>query len=134
LYWHKIDGEWFNYTLAGSKKVVRDAPVCHISYYEASAFAEWRETRLPTEFEWEAASDRFNWGLRWEWTNSAYLPYPGFSKADGAVGEYNGKFMINQMVLRGASVVTPAGHSRKTYRNFFHAHLRWQFTGIRLAK
>ena len=134
LYWHDRDGEWFNYTLAGLKKVEMDAPVCHVSYYEASAFAEWKGMRLPTEFEWEAASTNFAWGLRWEWTNSAYLPYPGFKKPDGAVGEYNGKFMINQMVLRGASVVTPAGHSRATYRNFFHPHLRWQFTGIRLAR
>jgi ergothioneine biosynthesis protein EgtB len=134
LYWHDRDGEWFNYTLAGLKKVAMDAPVCHVSYYEASAFAEWKGMRLPTEFEWEAASAKFDWGLRWEWTNSAYLPYPGFKKPDGAVGEYNGKFMINQMVLRGASVVTPPGHSRATYRNFFHPHLRWQFTGIRLAK
>ena len=133
LYWHDRNGEWFNYTLGGLQKVVPDAPVCHVSYYEASAFAEWKGNRLPTEFEWEAASDKFDWGLRWEWTNSAYLPYPGFLKADGAVGEYNGKFMINQMVLRGASVMTPPGHSRKTYRNFFHPHLRWQFTGIRLA-
>jgi ergothioneine biosynthesis protein EgtB len=134
LYWHRRDGEWMNYTLGGLKPVVLDAPVCHVSFYEASAFAEWKGLRLPTEFEWEAASDKFDWGLRWEWTNSAYLPYPGFTKADGAVGEYNGKFMINQMVLRGASVMTPPGHSRKTYRNFFHPHLRWQFTGIRLAK
>jgi len=133
LYWQKRDGEWFNYTLGGLKRLELDAPVCHVSYYEASAFAEWRGMRLPTEFEWEAASERFNWGLRWEWTNSAYLPYPGFKKPSGAVGEYNGKFMINQMVLRGASVMTPPGHSRKTYRNFFHPHLRWQFTGIRLA-
>jgi formylglycine-generating enzyme required for sulfatase activity len=80
--------------------------------------------RLPTEAEWEVASDRFDWGKRWEWTNSAYLPYPGFAKQPGAVGEYNGKFMINQMVLRGASAITPDGHSRKTYRNFFHPHLR----------
>ena len=134
LYWNDRDGEWFNYTLAGLRKVDPDAPVCHVSYYEASAFAEWKGMRLPTEFEWEAASDRFDWGLRWEWTNSAYLPYPGFKKPGGAVGEYNGKFMINQMVLRGASVVTPPDHSRKTYRNFFHPHLRWQYTGIRLAR
>ena len=134
LYWQKRDGEWLNYTLAGLRAVDLDAPVCHVSYYEASAFSEWKGMRLPTEFEWEAASDKFDWGLRWEWTNSAYLPYPGFRKPDGAVGEYNGKFMINQMVLRGASVVTPPGHSRNTYRNFFHPHLRWQFTGIRLAR
>jgi ergothioneine biosynthesis protein EgtB len=134
LYWHRRDDKWMNYTLGGLKPVVLDAPVCHVSFYEASAFAEWKGMRLPTEFEWEAASDKFDWGLRWEWTNSAYLPYPGFTKPDGAVGEYNGKFMINQMVLRGASVITPPGHSRKTYRNFFHPHLRWQFTGIRLAK
>jgi ergothioneine biosynthesis protein EgtB len=134
LYWHDRDGGWFNYTLGGLKPVELDAPVCHVSYYEASAFAEWKGMRLPTEFEWEAANERFDWGLRWEWTNSAYLPYPGFTKPAGAVGEYNGKFMINQMVLRGASVVTPPGHSRNTYRNFFHPHLRWQFTGIRLAR
>ena len=90
--------------------------------------------RLSTEFEWEVANQKFAWGLRWEWTNSAYLPYPGFLKPDGAVGEYNGKFMMNRMVLRGASIATPEGHSRPTYRNFFHPHLRWQFTGIRLAK
>ena len=134
LYWHDRDGEWFHFTLAGLRPLPLDAPVCHISFYEAAAYAEWREMRLPTEFEWEAASDNFEWGLRWEWTNSAYLPYPGFKKATGAVGEYNGKFMINQMVLRGASVATPEGHSRPTYRNFFHPHLRWQFTGIRLAR
>jgi ergothioneine biosynthesis protein EgtB len=134
LYWHRRDDEWFHFTLAGLKKLPADAPVCHVSFYEAAAFAEWRGCRLPTEFEWEAASDKFEWGKRWEWTNSAYLPYPGFKKAAGAVGEYNGKFMINQMVLRGASVATPKGHSRKTYRNFFQPHLSWQFTGIRLAK
>jgi ergothioneine biosynthesis protein EgtB len=134
LHWHQENGEWHQFTLGGLRKLPLDAPVCHISFYEAAAFAEWREMRLPTEFEWETASDSFDWGLRWEWTNSGYLPYPGFKKAGGAVGEYNGKFMINQMVLRGASIATPEGHSRKTYRNFFHPHLRWQFTGIRLAK
>jgi formylglycine-generating enzyme required for sulfatase activity len=134
LHWHKVDGEWHQYTLGGLRKLNVDSPVCHISYYEAAAFAEWKGMRLPTEFEWEVANEKFDWGLRWEWTSSAYLPYPGFKKPAGAVGEYNGKFMINQMVLRGASVATPSGHSRSTYRNFFHPHLRWQFTGIRLAR
>lgn len=134
MHWHEADGEWFNFTLGGLRHLTAEAPVCHVSFYEAAAFAEWKGMRLPTEFEWETASGGFDWGLRWEWTNSAYLPYPGYLKAEGAVGEYNGKFMINQMVLRGASVATPNGHSRSTYRNFFHPHLRWQFTGIRLAK
>lgn len=134
LYWHNVDREWNEYTLGGLRKMDLDAPVCHISFYEAAAFAEWKGMRLPTEFEWEAANEKFDWGLRWEWTNSAYLPYPSFKKPAGAVGEYNGKFMVNQMVLRGASVATPPGHSRSTYRNFFHPHLRWQFTGIRLAR
>ena len=134
LHWHQSDGVWHHFTLGGLRKLPLDAPVCHISFYEAAAFAEWKEMRLPTEFEWEAASAHFDWGLRWEWTNSAYLPYPGFQRAAGAVGEYNGKFMVNQMVLRGASVATPEGHSRNTYRNFFHPPLRWQFTGIRLVK
>ncbi len=134
LYWHERDGVWHHFTLGGLRPLPMEAPVCHISFYEASAFAAWKGMRLPTEYEWEAANERFNWGKRWEWTNSAYLPYPGFSKQPGAVGEYNGKFMINQMVLRGASVFTPEGHSRPTYRNFFHPHLRWQFTGIRLVK
>lgn len=135
MYWHWSEG-WAptHYTLGGGRQILPQAPVCHVSWYEASAFAEWKGMRLPTEFEWEAASSQLDWGKRWEWTASAYLPYPGFSKAGGAVGEYNGKFMVNQMVLRGASVVTPAGHSRPTYRNFFNPHLRWQFTGIRLAK
>lgn len=134
LYWVEKDSARMQFTLSGLRELALDAPVCHISFYEAAAYAEWKGMRLPTEFEWEAASDKFDWGLRWEWTQSAYLPYPGFSKAEGAVGEYNGKFMINQMVLRGGSVATPTGHSRKTYRNFFHPHLRWQFTGIRLAR
>jgi len=134
LYWHFIDGEWHHYTMAGLRPVDPEQPVCHINYYEAAAFAAWRGCRLPTEWEWETASGRFGWGKRWEWTESAYLPYPGFKKAAGAIGEYNGKFMVSQMVLRGASVATPSGHSRPTYRNFFHPPLRWQFTGIRLAK
>jgi ergothioneine biosynthesis protein EgtB len=134
LYWHKIDGEWHNYTLSGLEKLNPEAILTHISFYEAAAFAAWKKMRLPTEFEWEAAADKFNWGKRWEWTNSAYLPYPNFKKPEGAIGEYNGKFMVNQMVLRGASCATPPQHDRKTYRNFFHAHERWQFNGIRLAK
>ncbi len=135
LYWRLgNNGSYENYTLAGMRSVRHDKPVCHISFYEASAFAEWSGYRLPTEFEWEAAHELFSWGSRWEWTSSSYEPYPGFSIAEGAVGEYNGKFMVNQKVLRGASCATPEGHSRPSYRNFFHPHLRWQFTGIRLAK
>ncbi|MFT4661105.1 MAG: ergothioneine biosynthesis protein EgtB [Patiriisocius sp.] len=134
LYWHKIDGDWHYYTLAGLQKVDPNAVLSHISYYEANAFATWKGMRLPTEFEWEVAAEELNWGERWEWTNSAYLPYPGFKIASGAVGEYNGKFMVNQMVLRGSSVATSKGHSRKTYRNFFQAKHQWQFTGIRLAR
>jgi ergothioneine biosynthesis protein EgtB len=134
LYWHKIKGEWHHYTLKGLQKVESEEVVKHISFYEAMAFAEWKGMRLPTEFEWEIASNNFSWGQRWEWTNSAYLPYPGFKKAAGAIGEYNGKFMVNQMVLRGASVATANHHSRSTYRNFFHAQEQWQYTGIRLVK
>ncbi|MCZ4410134.1 ergothioneine biosynthesis protein EgtB [Cryomorphaceae bacterium 1068] len=134
LFVHKIDGEWQRYTLSGLQKIKGDEILVHVSYYEAAAFAQWKGFRLPTEFEWEVASEKFNWGQCWEWTNSAYLPYPRFAKAPGALGEYNGKFMINQMVLRGASGATAPGHSRKTYRNFFHPHLQWQFAGIRLAK
>lgn len=133
LYWHKIDNVWHYYTLAGLKPVNPDAILCHISFFEANAFANWKGMRLPTEMEWEIASSQLPWGLRWEWTNSAYLPYPDFKISEGAVGEYNGKFMINQMVLRGASVVTPKGHSRMTYRNFFQAQLQWQYSGIRLV-
>lgn len=134
LYWHCIDGVWMYYTLNDLKPIDLDEAVCHVSFYEASAFASWKGKRLPTEAEWEIASPNFDWGQRWEWTGSAYLPYPGFKKAAGAIGEYNGKFMVNQMVLRGASVATPDGHSRNTYRNFFHAPHQWQFTGIRLAE
>ena len=122
------------FTMGGLKELNPDAPISHINFYEADAFARWSGHRLATEFEWEVASDLFSWGERWEWTNSSYLPYPGFSIVEGAVGEYNGKFMINQMVLRGASVATSPGHGRKTYRNFFHSQYSWQYTGIRLAK
>ena len=134
LYWHLIDGEWYNYTYQGLRLLNLKDPVCHISYFEAYAYASWKGLRLPTEFEWEAAATKFSWGKSWEWTESAYLPYPGFAKAPGAIGEYNGKFMVNQKVLRGASEATSPGHSRITYRNFFQTHLRWQFTGIRLAR
>ena len=134
MYWHLIDGEWINYTLNGLEPVDWNDPVCHISFFEAYAFATWKGLRLPTEAEWEVAATKFNWGKRWEWTESAYLPYPGFSKAPGAIGEYNGKFMVNQKVLRGGSDVTPPNHSRITYRNFFPTSIRWQYTGIRLAK
>ncbi len=134
LYWHVINDEWYNYTFNGLGPIKPHEPVCHISYYEAYAYASYKGLRLPTEFEWEAASSKFKWGKSWEWTESAYLPYPGFEKAPGAIGEYNGKFMVNLKTLRGASEVTSPGHSRNTYRNFFAPYLQWQFTGIRLAK
>ncbi len=134
LYWHQIDGKWHQYLLNGLQIVDGNQPVTHINFFEAQAFASWKGARLPLESEWEVASEKLQWGKRWEWTQSAYLPYPGFITAADATGEYNGKFMINQMVLRGASVATPEGHSRNTYRNFFHPQLQWQFTGIRLAK
>lgn len=134
MYWHLIDGDWQVYTPKGLAPLNTHAPVCHISYFEAFAYAQWRGMRLPTEFEWEAANSRFSWGQRWEWTESAYLPYPNYTKAPGALGEYNGKFMVNQKVLRGGSVATPSHHTRPSYRNFFQTHLRWQFTGLRLAQ
>jgi ergothioneine biosynthesis protein EgtB len=134
LYWHNIDEQWHHYTYHGLEPLNLKEPVCHISYFEAYAYSAWKGLRLPTEFEWEAAALQFSWGKSWEWTESSYLPYPGFAKAPGAIGEYNGKFMVNQKVLRGASEVTSPGHSRITYRNFFQTNLRWQFTGIRLAK
>ena len=132
-----IDGEWQIMTLGGLRPVDPDAPVCHVSYYEADAFARWSGKHLPTEMEWEVAAragqlnDAF--GIVWQWTRSAYSPYPGYRAIEGALGEYNGKFMVNQLVLRGSSLATPAGHSRITYRNFFYPHHRWQFTGLRLA-
>ncbi|AZQ64253.1 ergothioneine biosynthesis protein EgtB [Flammeovirga pectinis] len=134
LYWDYKDNKWYQFTLGGVEIINPKSILGHINFYEAEAFARWKGMRLPTEFEWEIASKHFNWGKRWEWTNSAYLPYPGFKTADGALGEYNGKFMINTMVLRGGSVATSPNHSRNTYRNFFHPHYRWQYSGIRLAK
>lgn len=134
LYWYQKAGEWWNYTLQGFQKVDLTLPVQHISFYEANAYAAWNNCRLPTEFEWEVAAFKLNWGQLWEWTNSAYLPYPGFKKAPGALGEYNGKFMVGLHVLRGGSLATPENHSRVTYRNFFHPSSRWIFSGIRLAK
>nr|WP_299114743.1 ergothioneine biosynthesis protein EgtB [uncultured Winogradskyella sp.] len=134
LYWYKVDGQWMHYTLQGFKVIERNLPVNHISFYEAFAFSQWKGMRLPTEFEWEIASQHFDYGQLWEWTNSAYLPYPNYTKAEGAIGEYNGKFMINTIVMRGASVASPKGHCRPTYRNFFTPQTRWQFSGIRLAR
>src|SRR5690625_3009985 len=134
LYWYKIKDEWYQYTLAGLEKLNLEAPLSHISFYEAFAFAQWKGMRLPTEAEWEITQDKFEWGTRWEYTGSAYLPYPNYQKPKGSIGEYNGKFMVNQKVVRVASVATSEGHSRPTYRNFFHPDMRWQFFGIRLVK
>jgi ergothioneine biosynthesis protein EgtB len=136
-HWRQIDGEWKVMTLGGLKPVDPEAAVCHVSYYEADAFARWSGKHLPTEMEWEVAAraghlnDAF--GIVWQWTRSAYAPYPGYRAIEGALGEYNGKFMVNQLVLRGSSLATPRGHSRLSYRNFFYPHHRWQFTGLRLA-
>lgn len=161
LYWTKRDGVWWNFTLSGFRPVEENEPVTHVSFFEADAYANWDGARLPTEFEWERASarlpiqgnfvgeQRFHptplagtngaelhqmFGDVWEWTRSAYLPYPGYRVAPGALGEYNGKFMCNQMVLRGGSCATSRDHMRATYRNFFQPEKRWQFTGIRLAR
>jgi ergothioneine biosynthesis protein EgtB len=137
-YWKEIDGRWHSMTLGGLRPVEPKAPVMHVSYYEADAFARWAGKDLPTEHEWEVAA-RHNliddaFGMVWQWTRSAYLPYPGYRAPEGALGEYNGKFMVNQMVLRGSSLATPEGHARVTYRNFFHPPARWQFSGLRLAE
>ncbi len=132
------DGHWVSMTLAGLKPIDPAAPVMHISYYEADAFARFAGKHLPSEAEWEVAAhagviaDAF--GIAWQWTRSAYLPYPGYRAAEGALGEYNGKFMVSQMVLRGSSLATPEGHERISYRNFFYPPSRWQFTGLRLAE
>lgn len=160
LYWQQLDGQWHNYTATGLRAVNPHEPVCHVNYYEASAFASWAGKRLPTEFEWEVAAasaardgqflDRDvlhpqpahqknlagllqMFGAVWEWTRSAYSPYPGFRASPNAVGEYNGKFMVNQWVLRGGSCATPEGHIRASYRNFFPVNASWQFSGVRLA-
>jgi formylglycine-generating enzyme required for sulfatase activity len=135
-YWQERDGEWLALTLAGLAPVDPAAPVVHVSYYEADAFARWAGRHLPSEAEWEVAVRAglidHAFGVVWQWTRSAYSPYPGYRAAEGALGEYNGKFMINQMVLRGSSHATPAGHSRASYRNFFYPPARWQFSGLRL--
>lgn len=137
-YWRRQDGAWHSMTLAGLKPVDPAAPVTHVSYYEAEAFARFAGKHLPSETEWEVAAragviaDAF--GVAWQWTRSAYLPYPGYRAADGALGEYNGKFMVSQMVLRGSSLATPEGHERVSYRNFFYPPARWQFSGLRLAE
>ncbi len=154
-YWRQQDGEWMTWTLSGARPLVPGEPVCHVSFYEADAYARWAGARLPTEHEWETAAgpvahlrgqlldpQRLHPGLAgphmigdvWEWTSSAYLPYPGFVPVEGAIGEYNGKFMSDQHVLRGASCATPPGHERLTYRNFFPASARWAFSGLRLAR
>jgi ergothioneine biosynthesis protein EgtB len=134
LYWHGDRTGWQEFTLHGRHALEEHAPVAHVSFYEAAAYAAWRGARLPTEFEWEAASpDLLEKGRVWEWTRSSYDPYPGYRPFDGDVVEYNGKFMVGQIVLRGGSIATPPGHIRPTYRNFFPPSARWQFSGIRLA-
>jgi ergothioneine biosynthesis protein EgtB len=139
LYWQRDGNAWRRFTLRGTQPLQPDHTALHISYFEAAAYALWAGARLPTEAEWEAAATSGQpfqqmFGSAWQWTSSAYAAYPGFAPATGAVGEYNGKFMVNQYVLRGSSAATPEGHSRATYRNFFPAGTRWQFSGIRLAR
>ena len=135
LYWEKLGGSWQLFTLAGMKPLNPAEPVCHVSAYEAAAFAKWAGKRLPREQEWEiGALGMGGVGQVWEWTASPYVAYPGYHEPDGAIGEYNGKFMANQLVLRGGSIATPAGHARLTYRNFFPPDARWMFGGLRLAE
>jgi ergothioneine biosynthesis protein EgtB len=137
-YWREANRGWHSLTLGGLRPIDEELPVCHVSYYEAEAFARWAGRHLPSESEWEVAAragelnDAF--GVVWQWTRSAYGPYPGYRPVAGALGEYNGKFMVNQMVLRGSSLATPQGHARISYRNFFYPAARWQFTGLRLAE
>jgi ergothioneine biosynthesis protein EgtB len=139
LYWERGEDGWREFTLAGMGPLDLDEPVCHVSYYEADAFARWAGCRLPTEAEWEVAARLHPdlpglFGARWQWTGSAYVAYPGYAPTGGALGEYNGKWMSDQWVLRGSSFATPPGHARPTYRNFFPSDTRWQFSGIRLAR
>ncbi len=140
LYWTPESGQWFEYRFAGKRPVHKQSPVTHLSYFEADAFARWKGARLPSEAEWEYAVARSDdariheaFGRLWQWTSSAYGPYPGYRPWAGAVGEYNGKFMSGQMVLRGSSCATPEGHARLSYRNFFYPWDRWQYSGVRLA-
>ena len=134
LFWERRDGAWWEFSLAGMRPVESAAPVAHVSHFEADAYARWAGARLPTEFEWERAATWPLPGAVWEWTASAYLPYPRFRAFEGELGEYNGKFMSGQMVLRGGSALTPPGHVRRTYRNFFPPAARWQRSGLRLAR
>ena len=138
LYWAETPDGWREFTLAGERPLDPDLPLAHVSYFEADAFARWAGHRLPTEPEWEIVARQFPelpqlYGARWQWTQSAYVAYPGYAPAAGAIGEYNGKWMSDQWVLRGSSCATPPGHARVTYRNFFPSDTRWQFTGVRLA-
>ncbi len=139
LYWRRdSSGDWQEFTLHGWQALDLRQPALHLSLFEADAYARWVGARLPTEAEWELAAGHPAltqlYGVAWQWTSSSYAPYPGYEPAPGAIGEYNGKFMVNQYVLRGSSCATPAGHARRTYRNFFPASARWQFSGIRLAR
>jgi formylglycine-generating enzyme required for sulfatase activity len=135
LYWHQLDDHWYHCTLAGQERVIESMNVSHISYYEADAYAHWKKARLPRESEWEHMARSHDWeGSCWEWTQSAYSAYPRFRVSEGIAAEYNGKFMVNQIVLRGSSHATATFHSRSSYRNFFYPDARWQFSSLRLTR